>query len=197
MEIDDEEDDIIVDLNKLPQLKPALDRLKKRKALSALPKSGLPAVPSILSCGEDITKQKFFYDAMFKLVRDKGFKGTWNEYQVFKKEFEEYIKCPYPIYNDKNKLILFKALASIPKGKEVKIFNTKKIIDPVECIETIIASIQSVIENTSLQDNLTAHLVTNIIVPKVINKLVALKDQIEDKICNIAFDQHEKKQKLI
>ena len=188
-----EEKDIIVDLNELPQLRPELEKLRKRKAEIQLNKTN---PPSILSCGEKIDPN-FHFDALFQLVRAKGWRGTWYEFQCKRKHYHDWKLGSYGC-NPKD-LVLFKTIDALPKGKEVKIYGDKgelakngQFIDsPIEFLETVVSSIRSVIDITFYKTELMEKLVKEIVEDKVINKLTKLASLLNDKICIEALNEVE------
>lgn len=193
---DSEEKDIMVDLNELPQLKPELERLQKRKAAKQLVKNIQLNPPAILSCGEKIDPN-FHFDALFQLIRAKGWTGSWYEFQSKRKHYQNWKLGTYDCVP--KDLVLFKTIDALPKGTEVKLYGKKGdlkkdgqfINNPIEFLETVVSSIRSVIDITFYTTPLMEKLVKEIVEEKVINKLTKLASLLNDKICLEALNEVE------
>lgn len=154
-----------------------------------------PAVPSILTkAWNKEYKPTDIYDSFWLLCRKSGYKGTYQDF-IKTKEKYEYFKDRMFLSNI-NDRIVYNLIAKMPVGQRVIILPRKRcrqaqlINHPIEFLSCCIASLENIVANTNINDALITRLV-EIVDEKIIGRLFALKERINDNLCLQVIETYE------
>lgn len=141
-----------------------------------------------------------YTDGLYCLAHSKGWKGTYKKFLMAKER--------YKVYENKlwvanvNDQILFRIMKHLPEGESYvrkegrkRIRVKKTITSPLELIDTIIASVQSVMVITDIKADEWNAPIRDLIEDRFMPGLYKLRANINDRICNAALDLVEKSTK--